>query len=160
MSQATREAVRDKVSQFYRTLPFNYDQTVEQAARTIRAERDAYEAASDEHQRQAAEQRAFARYRALHTSLTDEVMLRSWFRDQVLHPHESQHTFQELYEWLHLAGFTCLATSLNKFQPLRDWRALFEDEKRFSEISYQRNVKERRYFPGFFVVLAKQREAR
>ena len=66
------------------------------------------------------------------------------------------HTFQEVYEWLADCGFLCVATSINKFQPVQDWRKLFEEEKTMAALSYQRNYKEQRYFPGFFVVLAQK----
>lgn len=122
----------------------------------FRGEREAYEAASSDAERQAVEEQALQRYRELHPPLTDATMLRSWCRDQVLHPHESQHTFQEVYGWLTACGFDCLATSINRFQPVREWERLFGEEERLAEFSYQRNVKEGRYFPGFFIVLAKR----
>ena len=38
----------------------------------------------------------FKRYCELDTRLDDKVHLFSWFRDQVLHPHETQHTMKEV----------------------------------------------------------------
>ena len=116
----------------------------------------AYRSAQDLDQQRAIEDRAFARYRQLHAALTDEVLLRSWFRDQVLHPHESQHTLREVTDWLVEEGLTCRSTSINRFQPVDDWATLFEEEKRLYEVSYQRNVKQQRYFPGFFIVVAQR----
>ena len=116
----------------------------------------AWRATDDGVRRQVIEERAFQRYRILQASITDEVLLRSWFRDQVLHPQESQHTFHEVYGWLTALGLTCRATSLNRFQAVSDWSSLFEEEKRWYAVSYQRNVRERTYFPGFFVVLAQR----
>lgn len=105
---------------------------------------------------EALEAEALRLYQELNPSVTDPTMLRSWFRDQVLHPHESQHTLEEVYGWLTACGFECCATSINRFEPIREWCALFEEEKRLETLSHQRNVKEKRYFPGFFVVLAKK----
>jgi SAM-dependent methyltransferase len=116
-----------------------------------------YDTATIESDRQVIEQQAFGVYRTLAAFTADETLLRSWFRDQVFHPHESQHTLQELYGWLTSMGFQCLSTSINKFQTPNDWDALFEEEKKMYELSYQRNVREKTYFPGFFTVLAQRR---
>ena len=118
--------------------------------------REAYETASSESGRRAAETQALRLYQELNPSVSDGTMLHSWCRDQVLHPHESQHTLQEVSGWLAELGFTCVSTSINRFEPVRDWRTLFEEERYLSEVSYQRNVVDKRYFPGFFVVLARR----
>jgi 2-polyprenyl-3-methyl-5-hydroxy-6-metoxy-1,4-benzoquinol methylase len=103
------------------------------------------------------EDEGFAIYRELCPSaMTDETLIRSWFRDQALHPHETQHTAEELYGWLTAAGFECLGTSINRYQPVASWREIFAMEKRFAELSYQRNVVERTYYPGFFTMLARR----
>jgi len=106
--------------------------------------------------RQEIEEEACQLYRTLHRTAMDPTMLRSWCRDQVFHPHETLHTVQEVYGWLTAWGFRCLATSINRFEPVQDWTALFEEEKQMEALSYQRNVRERRFFPGFFVVLAQR----
>ena len=54
-------------------------------------------------------------------SVKDEVMLRSWFRDQVLHPHETQHTVEEVLPWIKAAGLEPRTTSVNEFRPVTDW---------------------------------------
>ena len=89
----------------------------------------------------------------------DEALLRSWFRDQVFHPHESQHTLQERYGWLTSMRSQCFSTSINKFQTPNDGGPLSEEEKRMYELSYQRNVREKTYFPGFFTVLAQRQSS-
>lgn len=104
------------------------------------------------------EDEAFARYRALSPAeVTDPVLLRSWFRDQVLHPHETQHTVEETCGWLDVAGFECLSTSVTDFAPVTDWAAVFARERTLEDLSYQQNVVQGRYYPGFFVVLARRR---
>lgn len=113
-------------------------------------------AAGTDEGRRAAERAGLEVYRELNPGVTDEVMLQSWFRDQVLHPHESHHTFEEVYGWLRSWGWTCLATSINRFEPVADWTSLFGAERQMSQLSYALNVQQRRYFPGFFVVLAQR----
>lgn len=100
---------------------------------------------------------AYALYRELNPHITDETFLFSWFRDQVFHPQESQHTVQEIRSWLQGLGFESISTSINRFQRVDDWREIFEQEKRMSDLSYRRNVVEKRYFPGFFTLLARKR---
>jgi hypothetical protein len=53
---------------------------------------------------------------------------RSWFRDQVMHPHETQHTLREISEWLTGAGLTLQSTSINAFAPIGDVALLFAQE--------------------------------
>jgi len=99
----------------------------------------------------------FTHYRSLHQQLTDERHLESWFRDQVLHPHESQHTLKEIAEYLHTINFEVESTSINNFEPIDDLERLFIAEKEYEHISYQRNCIEGRYFPGFFTVCARRK---
>jgi 2-polyprenyl-3-methyl-5-hydroxy-6-metoxy-1,4-benzoquinol methylase len=101
--------------------------------------------------------RAFA---ALHPGLTDPQHVRSWFRDQVLHPHETQHTLAEVAEWLDALGFEVASTSINRYEPIADLSALFALERTYEEVSYRRNVVEGRYFPGFFSVAARRKAVR
>jgi SAM-dependent methyltransferase len=102
------------------------------------------------------EDTAFHHFKALHPGIREETHLRSWFRDQILHPHETQHTLEEVLVWLEEAGFELASTSINQFGEFRDPRDLIPLEKRYEQISYQRNVKEGRFFPGFFTVLARR----
>ncbi len=119
--------------------------------------REEWEASSSESRRREIEEQAFLAYRELNFPTTEETLLRSWFRDQVLHPHESQHTFQEVYYWLTECGFQCVTTSINQFQRVRAWEGLFNEEKKMYDLSYKRNYEEKSYFPGFFVVLAQKK---
>jgi SAM-dependent methyltransferase len=102
---------------------------------------------------------AFAQYCGLNAGQTDPQILRSWFRDQVLHPHESQHTLAEVSEWLEEANFELRSTSINRGGPVTDREALFAQERAYEALSHQRNVVEKRFFPGFFTVLAERRSA-
>jgi len=96
------------------------------------------------------EQAAFAVFRDLNSRITDETLLRSWFRDQVLHPHETQHTLREVHQWLTESDFELCSTSINQFEPITQIDTLFEQEKRCREISIEKNIRQKSYYPGFF----------
>jgi hypothetical protein len=107
----------------------------------------------------ATEEEMLAGYRALHAQLTDDTHVLSWFRDQVLHPHETQHTLEEMLPVIQAAGMELLSTSINHFQPITSLPELFEQEKEYEELGRQR-LRENQYFPGFFVFLARKTEPR
>ncbi len=85
----------------------------------------------------------------------DETLARSWFRDQVLHPHETQHTLAEVCGWLDVAGWELLGTSLNGNAPIGEREAVFALEAEFAARSHAANRVQGRFFPGFFTVLAR-----
>ncbi len=103
------------------------------------------------------EDAAWAHYQTIHP-LGDETLTRSWFRDQVLHPHEVWHTLEEVTQWLDEAGFRLSSTSINKFQPYQSIPDLIEMEKTYEALSYRANYKEKRYFPGFFTIMAQRQD--
>ena len=92
----------------------------------------------------------------LNPEMTDATHLRSWFRDQVLHPHETQHTYEELSTWLEEMGFTVEATSINRFRRLPTHAKLLEMERRQRRQAEVALYRQGRYFPGFFVVWARR----
>lgn len=96
-----------------------------------------------------------AEYGRLHQISGDVTHLRSWFRDQVLHPHETQHTYQEIRALLESQGFRIVATSLNRFQPIASHRDIEAQEVFCAETS-QQAIRDGRYYPGFFVVMAER----
>jgi 2-polyprenyl-3-methyl-5-hydroxy-6-metoxy-1,4-benzoquinol methylase len=97
-----------------------------------------------------------AQYRILHSSISDETHLRSWFRDQVLHPLETQHTLRELVPVLEDAGFSVEATSINGFRPFDRLDDLFDLEPQLEMVGRERLARQE-YYPGFFVFLARRR---
>jgi SAM-dependent methyltransferase len=105
------------------------------------------------------EEKAFTLFREMNPTISDEPFLRSWFRDQVFHPWETQHTLEEVISLLALHDFELRSTSINRFQEIRDLPSLFKEEKRYYEYSIEQNVRRRIYFPGFFTVLAQRRPA-
>lgn len=103
------------------------------------------------------EEAAFQKYCELSAArTTDEEHLRSWFRDQVLHPHETQHTLKEVAGWCRDDGLAMQSTSINQFARLRDLEPLFDLEASYADRSHHANVVEGRFFPGFFTILAQR----
>ena len=102
------------------------------------------------------EEAAFARFRQMSPERSDPTHLRSWFRDQVLNPHETQHTLAEAWSWLDAEGLALCTTNLNGYDAPDDRAAVLAAEPRFEALSRQRNREEGRYFPGFFTILAQR----
>jgi len=95
----------------------------------------------------------FAEFRKLKFGVTDEVHLYSWFRDQVIHPHETQHSYEEIAGLLEDEGLRVCSTSINKFKQLPEKSALVAMEKEMQQYAAERLAKGY-YLPGFFTVLA------
>ena len=101
----------------------------------------------------ASEAEMLRRYRQLHTQIADDTHALSWFRDQVLHPHETQHTLQEMNQPVTDAGCTIVATSLNDFAPLSSGlEDVYRLEPDLQRVGQQR-LRQDRYYPGFFLFL-------
>ena len=56
------------------------------------------------------------------------------------------------------SSFEIRSTSINNFRPFERIEPLFRQERELEAYSRQRNVVERRYFPGFFTVLAGRKQ--
>jgi len=93
-------------------------------------------------------------YSSLHNNRLDPVHLESWFRDQVLHPHETQHTYEEVLSLLRSLSVEIVSTSINKFGHISTHEEIVHMEKGLEAQSI-RAIEEKRYYPGFFVVLAR-----
>ena len=102
----------------------------------------------------ASEDQMLAAYRKLHP-LSDETHLRSWFRDQVLHPHETQHTLVEMLAILDATGMRLVATSINAFAAIADVREVVAMEASLEQIGKDR-LAAGQYYPGFFAFLARK----
>lgn len=105
--------------------------------------------------RGAGEGELFREYRKLHAQIKDETLLMSWFRDQVLHPHETQHTLAELLPMLAEEGIRMLSTSLNRFGPAPRPKELAALETAQEDIGREW-LRKSRYFPGFFVFFGRK----
>ena len=97
----------------------------------------------------------FKEYKKLHKNITDEKKMYSWFRDQVLHPHETQHTFEEISTLLIKLGYSIKSTSINKFDNINDLKDIYELEKECYEISIKK-IQDNEYYPGFFIITGKK----
>lgn len=94
-------------------------------------------------------------YGRLHKLSGDLTHLKSWFRDQVLHPHETQHSYAEIRRILESEGLVISHTSLNHFEKIESHQIIEAQEISYADISRQA-IKDGRYFPGFFVVIAEK----
>jgi 2-polyprenyl-3-methyl-5-hydroxy-6-metoxy-1,4-benzoquinol methylase len=99
------------------------------------------------------EEGMLARYKQLHSGLQDDMLLLSWFRDQVLNPHETQHTLEEILPIIVGAGMKLVSTSINRFAEIPSLEKLYSEEKKQREIAEMR-LKQNQYFTGYFVFLA------
>jgi 2-polyprenyl-3-methyl-5-hydroxy-6-metoxy-1,4-benzoquinol methylase len=109
----------------------------------------------------ASQDKLLVRYQALHSAITDPTHLRSWFRDQVQHPHETQHTLQDILPLLQDAGFTLITTSINSFEPISSEntiKAICAKELDMEQIGRDR-LAQNQYYPGFFLFLAQKNPA-
>lgn len=98
------------------------------------------------------EDELLAEYRRLHASLKDDVFARSWFRDQVQHPHETQHTLAEMTPVFDRCGMKLLSTSINDFGPPPARADLAQLEQGYEDVA-KAALKRGEYFPGFFLFL-------
>jgi cyclopropane fatty-acyl-phospholipid synthase-like methyltransferase len=89
-------------------------------------------------------------YRHLCRHVSDRALLYSWFRDQVLHPHETHHTLREVAEEAAKSGFSVVASSINRFRPIERTEDLYSEEQSY-ELLARRRLQDGVYFPGFFV---------
>jgi len=101
----------------------------------------------------ASQDEMFAKFKQLKSSLIDDVHLKSWFRDQVIHPHETQHTLKEMVELLEEEDMRIITTSINHYKKIKNDQKLFELEQTFESIG-EAHFKENKYFSGFFYFLA------
>jgi SAM-dependent methyltransferase len=103
---------------------------------------------------------AFRRYQLAHAELGEGTLEASWFKDQVLHPHETLHTFEEVSCWVEEAGLHLVGTSINDYGPINDREEIIRLEREYERISFVRNVLQGKFFPGFFTILASARAIR
>ena len=97
----------------------------------------------DEFQKMNDEEEMFKRYCELDSRFTDETHLRSWFRDQVLHPHETTHTMEEVNKILYENNMELI------------WSSIEGDEKLYEDLT-RAKLSNNEYWPGFFTFLARR----
>jgi len=101
------------------------------------------------------EDEMFSKYVAIQTRKQDPLVLRSWFRDQVLHPYESHHTLEEVYTNMRMENCNLTSTSINNFTTIDNVEELFELEKGYEDLG-RRKLVQNEYYSGFFRVLAQK----
>ena len=104
------------------------------------------------------EESAYKLFKKMNKSMNDDNHSYSWFRDQVLHPHETQHTYEELTGWIKEINFNIISTSINNYKNIGNFTSsqLFEIEKSLESISYEKNVNKLEFSPGYFTVCAQK----
>ena len=104
------------------------------------------------------EKSAYNLFKKMNTSMKDKDHSYSWFRDQVINPHETQHTLKEIYSWIKEIGFELVSTSINEYKNLKNFSnaRLYQLEKELEDYSYDRNIKDQKFTPGYFTICAKK----
>ena len=104
------------------------------------------------------EDSAYNLFKKMNSLMDDDSHSYSWFRDQVIHPHETQHTYKELVQWMDEIGFKVVSTSINNYKNLKNFKNndLFEIEKGLEKYSYNKNINDLKFNPGYFTVCAKK----
>lgn len=84
----------------------------------------------------------------------DDKHLKTWYNDQCLHVHETQHTLLEIYKYASQNSLTIESTSLNKFKPLKnvDESDCISMDKEYAFYVKKMIENEKRFLPGFFTV--------
>jgi SAM-dependent methyltransferase len=85
----------------------------------------------------------------------DSKHLTSWFRDQVLHPHESQHTLAECIEVLRSSKMQLLTSSIDGYVRTDNPESAVSRENALEDEG-RKWLDQGRYFPGFFCFLARR----
>jgi len=101
------------------------------------------------------ETKLFEEYKKLDKRESNVLHLKSWFKDQVLHPHETQQTFKEILPVFLNKNYEIFKTSLNKFEYIKDYKNIIDAEKDWYEYGLNK-LKRKEYYPGFFIVVAKK----
>ena len=104
------------------------------------------------------EESAFKIFSYMNKSLDEKEHSYSWFRDQVIHPHETQHTFEEISGLMKELNLKIISTSINKYKSLKkySYSELISLEKDYQSKSYKSNVQELNFNPGFFTICAQK----
>ena len=102
------------------------------------------------------EDKLFDEYKKLDSRKMNDVHLKSWFKDQVIHPHETQHTLEEVIDVVE-PKYSVISTSLNNFKKIDNMNLILESEKLMFNYALEK-IQEKKYYPGFFVFLCKKNE--
>jgi SAM-dependent methyltransferase len=101
------------------------------------------------------EEELFAEYRKIDSRHKDETLAKSWFYDQVLHPHETLHTLKEVNKVYADNGVKMISTSINNYNDFEDLNTLYQLETKLYDkgMYFLTNQK---YYSGFFIVIGQK----
>ena len=104
------------------------------------------------------ENSAFNLFKRMKNDIINEEHSYSWFRDQVIHPHETQHTLEELFDWIEEEGFVLRSTSINQYKSIDNYskKDLIKLEKELEDYSYNKNINNLEFNPGYFTICAQK----
>ena len=97
----------------------------------------------------------YEEYKKLDKRSANEKHLKSWFKDQVVHPHETQHSFEEVAPIFSDLNYKILSTSLNRFENFKSYEEIIDNEKEWYDYG-KKKLENNLYFPGFFIIFAKR----
>ena len=97
----------------------------------------------------------YEEYKKLDKRSANEKHLKSWFKDQVVHPHETQHSFEEIAPIFKNLNYEIKSTSLNRFSNFKDYNEIIDKEKEWYDYG-KKQLGNNLYFPGFFIIFAKK----
>ena len=104
---------------------------------------------------------AFNLFKKMRKEINSDQNNYSWFRDQVLHPYETQHTLIEVNEWLNEISFKLQSTSINNYKSLKRYDLSFLDklERGLEAKSFKDNVEDLSFNPGYFTICARNQNS-
>ena len=110
------------------------------------------------HARWYGEKSAYNLFKIMNKDMKNSDHSYSWFRDQVIHPHETQHTIIEVSSWLKDIGFELVSTSINNYKSLKNTniKLLHQIEISLQRNSITKNFQNLEFLPGYFTIAAKQ----
>lgn len=104
------------------------------------------------------ERKLFELYKSMSPQFedSDDKFINSWFRDQVLHPLESQHTISEIWEIVNLCDAKIVSTDLNSWEDFSSLDDLKNHEEDKSRKARKLIFEQKEITSGFFTVLCKK----
>ena len=105
------------------------------------------------------EETAYNLFKIMNKDMENNQHNYSWFRDQVLHPHETQHTYKEVSKWYEENSFDILSTSINNYKKLSRYSLdeLYKLEKEMENYSYIKNFQSLNFTPGYFTICGRKK---
>jgi 2-polyprenyl-3-methyl-5-hydroxy-6-metoxy-1,4-benzoquinol methylase len=100
-------------------------------------------------------EKKYNNFKTIFNKEKNETFIKSWFRDQVMHPYEKQYEFLEIKEILKKNNMKIISTSLNNFKKIKNTKEIIDKEIEL-ELKAKKEIENKRYYPGYFLVLAQK----